>query len=95
MDNVFQDGVFDTLGDNADAEIRITDDFNPCVAEMASVIDDDVLHAEPALHGDFDDLQSLPDDCAPSPVLAESVELYDGEDMNAEARHEDDFDRRV
>ena len=36
----------------------ITDDFNPCVAEMASVVDDDVLHAEPALDGDFDDLQS-------------------------------------
>ena len=92
MDNVFQDGVFDTFGDNADEKSAgITDDFRPCVAEMASVSDGEVLHAEPALDGDFDDLQSMVGECAPSSILAESAELYDGEDMNADAQHEDDF----
>ena len=66
MDNVSQDGVFDTFGDNADVEPNgITDDFNPCVAEMASVFDGEVLHAEPALDGDFDGLSN---DCGLSPV---------------------------
>ena len=58
---------------------------------MTSVFDDEVLHAKPALDCDFDDLQSLADECAPSSILAKSAELYDGENMNAEAQHEDDF----
>ena len=54
MASAFQDGVFDTFGDNADEDpTGITDDFGPCVAEMASVWDGEVLHAEPALDGDF------------------------------------------
>ena len=52
---------------------------------MTSVFDDEVLHAEVAIDGDFDNLQSLADECAPSSVPAELAELYDGEDMNAEA----------
>ena len=54
MESAFQDGVFDTFEDNADeTPTGITDDFGPCVAEMACVLDDEVLHAEPPLEDDF------------------------------------------
>ena len=76
----------------ADQEpIYIADDFNPCVAEMASVSDGEILHTEPALDGDFYDLQSLADECVPLSILVESAELCNGENMNADAQHEDDF----
>ena len=64
--SIFQEGIFDGIEDAA--------------AEMASVIDDDVLHADgPALDGDFD---GLSDDCGPSPVLAESASAEQNGDFD-------------